>query len=84
MKRMVGMVALVLAGCSETPREAAVADNAAVLQRALEAEADRMEALADNVADPEIEQALENAADRLDDAKDEVGRDARAARAQAR
>ncbi len=77
MKRIGCAMAVLLAGCGGAPKEPAVAENAAMLERALQAEADRMEALADNAADPVTGKALENAADRLDNAKNDVARDAR-------
>ena len=76
MKKLVLVVGLATVGCGKSPEKQAIADNATILQHALEAEADNMEALADNATEPAVEQAYQNVADNLQAAKSEVRKDA--------
>ncbi len=70
-----------LTACRQTPEASAIDHNAAMIADSLERQADNMEAMAGNVADPNMSDALENAADRLDDVKDNVADAADAAKA---
>jgi hypothetical protein len=79
LSRIVMAGLLALPACSESPERAAAVTNADQLARELEAQADNMEALADDAADANtaalIEQASENleaAADNVRDAADEA------------
>ena len=72
MKRLLLIAPTMLAACQQPPEAAAIGRNAAMIQESLEQQAANMEAMANNAVDPVAEQALENAADRLEDAKDNV------------
>jgi outer membrane lipoprotein-sorting protein len=85
MLRLIAPVLLLfLAGCGESPQEAAIESNAAALQASLEAQADNMEAMADAAADRNAAEAIEDAADRLEDEKAEVANAAEASKSELR
>jgi len=66
-----GLVAL--AGCGKSPEAQSVANNADMLQEALDAQADNLEAMADNSANAAAAAMIENQADALKQASDNVG-----------
>ena len=80
MRALVPILALTLAACGGAPEEPPVANNVAMIQEALEREADNMEAMADATSNKIEEQALENAADVLEDLKGDIEEVARNAR----
>ena len=80
MKRLMLIALAALSACDHPPEAVAIDRNAAMIQASLEQEADNMEAMANNAVDPGAADALENAADRLEDAKHDVGHAADAAK----
>lgn len=74
----VGLAAL--SACRQPPEAAAIDRNAAMIQESLERQAANMEAMANNAVDPGAGEALDNAANQLDDARDNVADAADAAK----
>lgn len=62
------ILSLTLAGCSRDEPPDSVANRSEAIADNLEARADALEMQADNAADAEVQEAMQNAADDLDDA----------------
>lgn len=66
------VTALALTACHPSPEAAAIDGNAAMIEASLQRQADEMEAMANNVADQQDAEAIANAADDLQEVKDNI------------
>jgi uncharacterized lipoprotein YajG len=77
MKKMILAVAatglLSLAACSKSPEAQAVANNAEMMQDALDNAADNLEAMADDTSNTAAAASMENQAEALKQASENVG-----------
>lgn len=72
---------LALTACGKKPEATAIDQNAALIQASLERQADALEAIANNATDPNTAEALDAAADELEQTKANVADAAHAAKA---